>query len=124
MWKRPIKMQNKKTGWRHLKRLQNDSGVVLVAIIVLTIVMSILAVGIMTTNVNQALSNQYQVERIRAEELAKGAFWYNFVNLRTSGTSALPTSSITIDGKEYQITHQESPGGPNGTRQHDIQVQW
>ena len=126
MWKKLIKMRNKKTRWKPLKRLRNNSGIVLIAIIIITIVMSILAIGIMTTNVNQALSNQYQVERIRAEELAKGAFWFNFVNLRTSNAAGIPSPSImTVEGKEYTITQASPPGiGPNGTDIQEIRVRW
>ena len=124
MWKpmRP-KPKNKKSASLYFKRLQNKSGIVLVAIIVVTLVMSILAIGIMSTNLNQAFSSKTQVDRIRAEELAKGAFWFNFTSLRDLGTSAVPPTE-TIDGITYTFNRTSTGVGPNGTTPQDIQVDW
>ncbi len=107
-----------------LKRLQNKSGVVLITVVILTFIMAILAVAMMSINVNQALLHQHQIERIKAEQFAEGAFWYNFANLSTSGVQAVP-SSVTLDGKVYNVTMNSTAGnGPNNTNSYNVRVNY
>ena len=103
-------------------RIQAEKGVDLITVVIFTFVMAILAIAIMSMNVNQALSNQHQVERIKASELAKGAFWYNYMNLADSGSMATPPP-ITLDGKQYTVTVTDNgPGDPNQTTSYDVNV--
>src|SRR3989338_2258840 len=88
---------------KHTGRNQAEKGIVLVTVIIFTFVMAIIAVGIMSMNVNQAISNQHQVERIKAAEFAKGAFWYNYMSLSESAGMATPPP-VTLDGKQYTAT--------------------
>ena len=60
----------------------------LVVIIVIVMIMTILAIGVMSMNVSQSLSNQRQIDRIKAELLAHGIFWEEYMKI-TDGTSTL-----------------------------------
>ncbi len=74
-----------------LKKIQkNKSGVVLVSVLAISIVMIIVAVGVLNSNVNLTLSGQRQIDRIKAEQIAKGQFWKNYSSLITTGTPAGP----------------------------------
>jgi len=107
-----------------IKRLQTQSGVVLITVVIVPLIMAILAVGIMSINVNQALLHQHQIERIKAQQFAEGAFWYNFANLSTSGVAAVP-SSLTLDGKTYNVTlNATTGGGPNNTDSYNVRVNY
>ena len=89
-------------------RLERREGIVLVTVVIMTMVMMILAVAIMSANSNQSLSNQHQVERIKAEQLAKGAFWYNYMSLAVLNSTATPPAE-TLDLKLYTVNI--IPGG-------------
>ncbi|GEM_PF-718719 len=98
----------------HLKLSTDRGGVILIAVTAMTIVMSLLAISLMSLNGSATISNQKQIDRIKAEQLATGAFWYNYMNLSTSGTTATPPGE-TLDGKTYTPTITSAAGGPNST---------
>ncbi|MFA5060223.1 MAG: hypothetical protein WC676_06300 [Candidatus Omnitrophota bacterium] len=101
----------------------NKSGIVLITVVIIIFTLMILAVGLLSTNTNQALMSQHQIDRIKAEQLAKGAFWYNYHNLTASAGALPPPPTETMDGKTYSITQTNSVGtGPNGTDTFSFQV--
>ena len=81
----------------------NDSGFVIVAVIIITLVMLVIAVGIVSLNSSSAISTQHQIDRIKMEQLGKGALWVNYMSLLQSGT---PITGINaeMDGKTYTVT--------------------
>lgn len=87
----------------NLKMKNTDSGVVLVTVVIITFVMMILVIGLLSAHVNQSTSTEHQVERIKAEELAKGVMWMNHMYLSTVTTAnSFPgTITATMDGKAY-----------------------
>ena len=101
----------------------DQAGIVLVTTVIMVLVMTILAVSLISITVGQALSNQHQINRIKAEQLAKGAFWYNYMNLIT-GSAATPLPEI-LDNKTF-IVLPIVPGGigPNGTRTYAVTVSY
>ena len=105
----------------------NEKGIVLVTVILMVMALMILAVTLMSANTNQALSSQHQIERIKAEQLAKGAFWFNYMHRvkdpTYSGTPSL-NGIETMDQKSY--TFNIVPGTAdtdyNDTTSYNIQV--
>ncbi len=98
--------------------LKNESGVILVTTVILTIVLSIVAIGIMSLNVSQIKTASSVVDTIRAEELATGIFYQDYQR-RVDGVGNSP-ASISIAGRTYSITRQPdivAPGAQNFTNQ-------
>jgi predicted PurR-regulated permease PerM len=103
-----------------------EKGIVLISIIIVTIVISILVIGILSTNVSEVLVNQKQIDRIKAEQLAKGIFWVNYTNIY-EGNPVQNPGSVSLDGKQFTayMTPGGAPGsGPNGTQPYIINVNY
>ncbi len=103
--------------------LQRDSGSVLIAVSMLSLVMMLIAVGIITLNSSQALSNRHQIERIKADQVAQGVFWQNYMSLMTTNSITVLNQEI-LDNKKYTPTMSVSSGGPNGTTAYTITVDY
>ena len=85
--------------------IRANSGVVLLTVVGMIFAMMILVVGILSSNVNQALTAQHQIERLKAEQLAKGVSWHNYMSLtQNDGTplGAMPPIALP-DGKTYAV---------------------
>ncbi len=82
--------------------LKNESGVILVTVIVLVIVLSIVAIGIMSLNVSQIKTASRVVDTIRAEELATGLFYQDYQR-RVDGVGTSP-GYVDIGSKRYTVT--------------------
>ncbi len=106
------------------KLRNNNSGMILIAVSVLTLSMMIITIGIISLGTSQSISNQHQVDRIKADQLATGAWWFQYEN-QVKGTSATLTSQ-SLDGKTYTISiGAPSVGtGPNGTNTYAIQISY
>ena len=63
------------------KILGGKSGIVLVSVLAISITMIIIALSVLSSNVNMTLSGQRQIDRIKAEQIAKGQFWKNYASL-------------------------------------------
>ena len=104
-----------------VKSLKNESGVVLVTVIVMTLVMMIFAAGILGLNVSQVTVGEREVERIQAQELALGAWWQNYSTLYAGGEPDGSTFIEPMDGKNFTvITTKTSDDGT--TREYDVAV--
>ena len=86
----------------------------------------IVTIGVISTNYSQSIYSQHQIDRIKAEQLAKGVAWYNYINRSFTGTTGYaPGDHEVIDGKTYNITITENLGtGPQGTDIYDIQIDY
>lgn len=71
---------------------QNESGVVLVTVLMVIMIMMVLSVSILSMNVSQVMLNEGEVRHIQAEALSLGVLDYAFANQG----SASPTNSITL----------------------------
>ena len=119
--------------WRN-----NQLGVVLISVLAISIAMIIVALSVLNTNVNLTLSGQRQIDRIKAEQIAKGQFWRNHSSLLTTGVAAAPWNVTLSESHRDQhgvmhtysknfsasVTDQgiSSAPGLNGARQYDISV--
>jgi len=83
------------------QRHRRHSGMVLLMVLVVIITMSILLTTMLSQNMSQVFSSQDKVDQIKAEELARGAYWKAYMDI-SSGTA--PTvSSETLDGKTFTV---------------------
>ncbi len=95
---------------------KNDKGMVLTMVIMITMVMMVYTLGIVSTNVSQVTSGQRQADRIKAEQLAKGAFWVAYMSDYNLGNAiTIPTTEATELGLD-SITFEKQVGtGPDST---------
>ena len=115
---------------------KNNSGLVLVSVLAISIAMIVVAIGVLNSNVSLTLSGQRQVDRIKADQIAKGQFWRNHSSLLTTGAAAGPWN-VTLteshrDRNGVMRTYSKnfcastadegisSASGLNGARQYDI----
>jgi len=93
----------------------NESGVILLTVVMISLVLAVVAVGVMSTSVSTVKTGEEVVDAIRVEELAKGIF-YQYQQGEISGIHNIP-STIEIDGKEYSVYVQNrgNIGTPNDT---------
>jgi len=101
---------------RNASYLNNKKATVLVTVIMLITAMSALAVGILSAMGSQGVFGQNQVDRIKAEQLAKGYFWKLYHEQAISGANATQVGTVTLDGKTYTIgVTSAGTAGPGGT---------
>lgn len=81
-----------------LKKLNNESGVILFIVLMVAIIIMVLSVGILTQSMNESNYAQQQIDQIVSEELAKGIFW----NAYSSGMQNVGISTV-MQGRNYQI---------------------
>lgn len=91
-----------------------NRGSVLVTVIMLILAMMSLAVGLLSVIGSQGLMGQSQVNRIKAEQFAKGLFWKFHHETNMSGTPTAISSSVTLDGTTYfgSVTMGPAPANP------------
>lgn len=81
--------------------MRKQSGMVLMMVLMIVMVMMILTITILTQSLNQSTSTHKQIEKIKKDQLAKGAFWKAYAN---RGQVDKPQTTETIDGKTFQTT--------------------
>ncbi len=102
-----------------------ESGMVLITVVIIVSVLMILTVGLLNLNVSATLSNQHQIDRIKAEQFAKGAFWVGYMNKIVNDTDLDGTTlTTTLDGKALtaNITSAGAGTGPYGTESFNVHV--
>ena len=115
----------------------SQSGLVLMSVLAISIAMILVAMSILSSNVNLTLSGQRQIDQIKAGQIAKGQFWRNYSSLVTTGAPAqsrsvtLTESHRTSSGgmaassKNFStsVTSSAIPG-PNQTARYDVSVSY
>lgn len=102
--------------------MKGSNGVALVTVIIFIVLISIIAVAMLSLMGGQAVLIEHQVQRIKAQYIAEAAIWKNFMNF-TVGTrtppnkeTPVPSPPEQIDGLPYQADVDYQTGtGPNGT---------
>ena len=86
-------------------RVNPESGMVLVTVLMIVAVMMVLSVTILSQHVSQSTTSQQQIEQIRGDELSKGIFWNNYSACLANATcTAFTPSNTTLsayNGKTY-----------------------
>ena len=103
----------------------NNSGVVLITVIMLILAMMTLALGLLSALASQGVFGQHQIDRIKAEQLAQGIFWYEYIRQVTGSANPVP-AQIQLDGKTFDIAVTPTlGGGPGGTTdRYDVRVRY
>jgi hypothetical protein len=86
-----------------LKKLNNESGIVLFIMLMTAIIIMIFSVGILTQSVNEINYAQQQIDQIACDQWAKGIFW----NAYASGMNGVVSGSSiysNITGRSYEMT--------------------
>jgi zona occludens toxin (predicted ATPase) len=88
-----------------LKKLNNESGIVLFIVLMTAIIIMLFSVGILTQSVNEINSAQQQIDQIISDQLAKGIFWNAFSNgTLASGSSNIGIGTMALQGRTYTIS--------------------
>lgn len=104
---------------------KNDSGIILITVVILVLVLSIVAIGVMGLNVSQIKTSSSVVDTIKAEQLATGLLFQDHQR-KIDGTGTTPTS-VTIGSTPYTITRTETAGSvatPNNANQVQFNISY
>lgn len=91
-------------------KLKNESGVILVTVIIVTMILSVVTIGLMSLSRSQVTTASSVVSTIQAEMLATGLFYQDYQNRIDGNTATLPTS-ITVGTKNYTVTRTTDTAG-------------
>lgn len=100
----------------------NNSGVIMITVLVLVLVMSVVAIGVLGINISQVSTSASVIDNIKAEQLAIGAFYqYHQRMLDANGVAPPPE---VIDGKTYNVSilNKGNAGTPNNVDQIEVTV--
>jgi len=86
-----------------LKKINNESGVILFIVLMTAIVIMLFSVGILTQSVNEMNYAQQQIDQIVSDQLAKGIFWNAYTGAATSGALGNVGITTTMQGRLYVI---------------------
>ena len=121
------------------RRIKNESGIILLTVLAICLVMITLVIGLLSTNANFVNIGQGQMDRIRADQLAKSNFWRNYMSLSTGNGAYTPSPTMSIsqnidDGNGGHMTtkpfSQNISSGPttdpglNNTQQYNINISY
>ncbi len=97
------------------RRKRNDSGMVMIMVLMVTIIIMVYSIGILSRGATQVLSAEDQVDRIKADQLTMGAYAKTYTDMAAG--SAMPTTfTETLDGKAYTVAVTNGGAtGPNNT---------
>ena len=99
-----------------LRRLKNESGMILVVVIAFIVVISILVAGMLSRNVTTTVALEDQTKSIQADLLTRGAFWkfQNYIDQSIYPSTGVMTTSWTeqpvAGGVIYTVTISRDAG--------------
>ena len=98
------------------RQLKNDeSGMVLIMVLMVVIIMMIYSIGVVSRGTSQTKSIEEQIDSIRAEQLTLGAYAKTYTDL-ASGVNMTAIFNTTLDNKAYGISVVNNGAtGPNNT---------
>lgn len=111
---------------KFFKKVQTDqSAIILVTVIMLILAMMTLALGLLSILSSQGVFGRYQIDRIKAEQLAKGIFWYHYI-MRITPFIQADSLDENLDGKNFHVSVNGpvSGGGLSETDLYRIIVQF
>lgn len=89
----------------------NKSGVVLIAVVAVSMVLMIFVLGLLTLNVNQVKLDEGVVQRIQAEQLNRGMLARYYVQ-RMIGEEPILAETKILDGRTFNTTIFEESSVP------------
>ena len=90
-----------------LNKINNESGIVMVIVICFIVIMSVAMVGLFVRNTSTALTSVEQAKRIKADTLARGAYWRAYNLLSTGQSLPVGPESETFENTVYRITYSQ-----------------
>lgn len=85
-----------------IKKLTNNSGFIMVTVVMVVFVLMIITVTIISLNVNQVMTAENEVHSLQAQILAEGTL-YKVIALQQVGDLTPISETVTIEGNNYQI---------------------
>lgn len=104
-----------------LRLKDNESGIVLLTVLMVVLTMMILAIGIFSQGITQTAFSQNQIENIRSYELAQGWAARVYTDLTASGSTSVGHFTEFIDSKMYKADI-DAPALTNVPIQYNITV--
>src|SRR5271165_2578837 len=88
-----------------LKKVNNESGIVLFIVLMTAIIIMLFSVGVLTQSLNETNYAQQQADQIISDQLAKGIFWNAYANgaLATAGPN-IGIGTFNMAGRIYNAT--------------------
>ena len=89
------------------KKLNNESGLVLFIVLMISIIIMIVSVGILTQSMNETNYAQQQVDQIISDQLSKGIFWNAYSSAYSSGNMTNIQNvgiGTVMNGRSYNMT--------------------
>lgn len=93
--------------------IRNNNGLTLLLSVVLVFTLTILALGVLTLTGSENNLAQAQIDRIKADQLAKGIFFLHFTQaIHNTNPFQAGAGSEILDGKQfnYNVTVTEGTG--------------
>ena len=88
---------------------------VLIMVLMVVIIMMVYSIGVVTRGTSQSKSAEEQIDSIKKEQLALGAYAKTYTDL-ASGSPIPPPFAEVLDNKTYTATVVDNgPTGPNNT---------
>ncbi len=97
-----------------LKKINNESGIVLFIVLMTAIIIMIFSVGILTQSMNEINYAQQQIDQSFPTSWPKGSFGMHIANgTLATGSSNIGVGTMMIQGRTYNITlnYYGAPGG-------------
>ncbi len=108
-----------------MKTLKNKKASTLVLATVIVMALSILAISVISVAGSQSYMGQAQVDKVKAEQLAKGLLYQEYMQTISDGNLGGTTvNTITLDGKDFssKVVMVNDGSGPLGTNPVTITV--
>ena len=94
------------------KRPRAQKGVILITVIMLIMVLSLVAIGILSLYVSQMKTTQSVVDTIKAEQLAMGEVYQQY-QCHEWGLCTTSPATQNLDGKNYTVSAVAQSTDPN-----------
>ena len=98
-----------------LKKLNNESGIVLFLVLMTAIIIMILSVGILTQSVNEMGYAQQQIDQLTCDQLKSAFFWNAYTNNDIQNPATADVFTKTVDSRTYTISITSPSDGAGGT---------
>ena len=86
------------------KKLNNESGIILFIVLMVSIIIMIFSLGILTQSLNETNYAQQQIDQIASDELAKGIFWNAYAsNALNAASSQGSIGTVTLVNRSYDM---------------------
>ena len=88
---------------REISTLSNEQGVIFVTVLILSVVLSLILVGVVGLLTSQTKSGQDVVDQIRSEQLAQGMF-YRYQQGELAGATVPASGTVVMGSKGYTFS--------------------